>query len=285
MKTKMKSLGPWEEFCFLPSTTRLPAQLALDLERWDPKKDPGFEPVPEQTFAAAMALLYSQVDTLDRLYQNPYHNYQTHFASVMDRTHLLLEMRSYPKIIKQAMLVAALGHDIGHPGSTLRKNAKKPLQREELGTQVSNEWVSGCMVDNAIGIYGFSVGARLCIFSAIQATTFGDPTFRIPNHPLAHLIACADIAPSVGVLEWFEQGILVLEETPIKERPRDYPDWLEGRRKFVEFIKSRMTPNAWIAWGTNLNQIESAVKDLMNCANHGLNAILHKRVCRVLASK
>jgi hypothetical protein len=125
-------------------------------------------PVPEATFARAVAAaLHFQAD-FDSRQRNPYHNLE-HAIMVYTRVNELLRRCDFPQSISQAIRFAAICHDLGHCGLTLRQNwphAKDGLSNEEFSVYLAESFTS-------TREFGWSL--RILIKGLIIGTTFGNP--------------------------------------------------------------------------------------------------------------
>lgn len=219
-----------------------------------PENAPEPTHLDKHVFAGIVQGVISDLQAYDGIYQNSYHHLG-HSLTVADRMRALFSIDTHPLNVEQAGILAALSHDLGHPGVTLRRDAHKSVQCPELGMGVTNEDVSGFLLDRYLEEWHVDVQTRVMAFILIQATTFGRPVLIIT--PLERMIALADIAPSKGLMEWIHESVDVLKESPIEKRPEDFDAWLRGRLGFLCFIRSRMTvAGAHLFWLGHLMEIE-----------------------------
>ncbi len=165
-----------------------------------------------------------------------YHNGQ-HFVEVVENVLLLLHARvdPVPEAVRQALVFAAAGHDFAHPGATYRKDAVNGRPLPELGDEMATEEVSARIVDDLAHEYAFNPAARLFIFRAIGATTFGNPAIG-PQSPLERILACADVAPNDPFLVWYKKGVdVTFHECPAKPAPTTFSGWLKNRLGFIDY--------------------------------------------------
>lgn len=234
-----------------------PALLRTDLSSWRAEHD-SLDPLPEETFLKAVRLLLEQLRLCDTQFDNPYHN-RIHAGDVVNRVSKLLSLkRRVSPLIWQLFVLAALGHDLGHPGTPRRLDAKK-VAAAELGADISNEAVSWLLTDAVLQQTGLNLGGRLFVRSLIIATTFGNPEVT-PLGEWEPLIALADIAPDKPYRDWlnYQNGLVLAETTPAGST-LDPDQCLQDCLRFCEFTDARMRLAAKVtqvptAWYENLQE-------------------------------
>src|SRR5262249_20269211 len=150
----------------------------------------------KELFRAAVS--YAQL-----LGMQAYHN-PKHFLKVYK--YVLLQhskIKGLSLAVRQCELLAAVGHDFAHQGSTLRRDAPGGIPLPHLGHDISTERVSAILFDNLLKRSGASLGARVFIAQLIIATTFGDPSIKLKT-PSEKRLVCADIMPEKDFLKWME---------------------------------------------------------------------------------
>ena len=191
------------------------------------------------------AVLHVAAQSVQPFGQPAYHNGQ-HFVEVVGNTRLLLDAleQPVPEAVRQALLIAAAGHDFAHQGSTFRRDAPNGKPLPELGDDVATEQVSAILMYELARVYGFTPPARLFIVRAIHATTFGNPAIS-PQSPLEKLLACADVAPNTPqIVAWLKHGVdVTFGERPAKPAPTTFSGWVANRMGFIDYhLMNFVTP-------------------------------------------
>jgi hypothetical protein len=172
---------------------------------------------------------------------NPYHNAE-HAAEVADRLEVLLKKLNLEAWRADVLRVAALFHDFGHSGRTMR----------DANDGLTNEEYAAVQADAYAKQKGFSVYQRILLQGEIIGTTFGNAEVK-PETYEEKTLAIADIGGfSKSWDKWIAESAAVLKETPLEARSKTIDEWLVGRAKFLDWATSRMTTEANVLWGKDL---------------------------------
>jgi hypothetical protein len=205
-----------------------------------------------------------------------YHN-GSHFREAVTNVHLLAGVRGVPlhAAVVQGILLAAAGHDFGHPGSSLRADAPMGLISPELGVEISNEQVSAILVDEILAEAGVDPAMRVFVARLIWATTFGG-AIRAQTAP-ERLVVIADIAPNDSFMRWIEKSINTsVGERPAKPTTGTFTGFLRARLAFInDAVRPALTPEAAsLGWDRNLDAYECTVQRLIKGEDAVLGTIL-----------
>jgi hypothetical protein len=210
-------------------------------------------------------------------FSNPAYHNGSHFREVVANVHLLAGVREVPlhAAVVQGMLLAAAGHDFGHPGSSLRADAPMGVISPELGVVISNEEVSAILVDEILAEAGVDPAMRVFVARLIWATTFGS-SIRAQTGP-ERLTVLADIAPNDSFMRWIEKSISTsLGERPAKPITGTFTGFLSARLAFIDdAVRPALTPEAAaLGWDRNLDAYACTVHRLLKGEDAVLGTIL-----------
>ena len=201
---------------------------------------------------------------------HPYHK-AGHTREVLERVTELAVHVVPPLVDSQAVILkeAALFHDYGHCGQTIRQTCSRDVPRRDLSNE---EYAAEIAVERFRDVYDDWYLTELR--SLILATSFGqaNPQFQFyrpykPETLLQKLLALADIGGFVnGFKAWVEESLRVLQEADMSGLPADFESWQKGRRGFVGYIRSKLQelePNLDPAYyrqlTTKLNEVARGV--------------------------
>ncbi|MDR3612649.1 MAG: hypothetical protein P4L53_03730 [Candidatus Obscuribacterales bacterium] len=245
-------------------------------------------PIDDASFAHLVEKLIDMLVNYDRVFSNAYHNVK-HSVTVFDRLDTVLAKTSYPAVVMQALQLAALAHDLAHPGATLRRDAIIKPALPELGNDVSNERVSGLLLDQFLALRGVDVQIRAMAFVLIQATTFGA---AVEIHTdIERMLAIADIAPSGSFIEWVYESLAVERESPVEKRPSSLEEWIVRRLAFTNFIQTRLLSVGvevgnrlpYRIYTTNLGEIRRVLFEVQQGVNPAMAKVLEAIVTPILS--
>ncbi|MDP4008070.1 MAG: HD domain-containing protein [Candidatus Peregrinibacteria bacterium] len=152
----------------------------------------------------------------------------------------------------QIFILAAVAHDLGHCGRTLRQFDPETGEKLTIDDGRSNEQQAVFLADPILKKEGFSIRQRLHFQSLILATTFDE---RQPNAipdeekfpPQTHeerlmsIIDLGDGALMEDEVEFLDRTMKVLfAEKPQAKWPRNMTHWLQTMNGFWKFVEMRM---------------------------------------------
>ena len=143
--------------------------------------------------------------------------------------------------VAQAGGIAALLHDYGHSGQTLRQKVSREIAHKDI----SNEEFSAIAADEILKSR-LDPEQIIAIEVAILGTSFGQaegPYARSykPLSSMDKLLAFADIAGfTKGFHAWMKESMNVFREMPLKNLPQDFSALVKDRKGFVGFIKMKL---------------------------------------------
>ena len=174
-----------------------------------------------------------------------YHNVE-HTRTVLGRVEKLASQSSLDASQTRMVQLAALFHDYGHAGQTFRQEVIG-VDRSDL----SNEEYAAIIADEMLGEY-LSVPQRVQLQGLILATTFGQQNAAAipdasylrdytPTTSLEKLLSFADInSLEDSMSDWMRENFAVLEESATIPITQSFDDYLEGRLKFLDYMKSKL---------------------------------------------
>jgi len=247
----------------------IPATLSKAIELQTQGTPASLEGVPVPLSEEAYATLREKVlaDIARDCDKNPYHN-RAHTEGVERRFLELAKLAGFSPSETQIGAIAALFHDYGHAGQTVRQETSVSLPQKDL----SNEEFAALMVDTFLADK-MPKDVIAFVQSAILGTSFGQssgPYARPykPQNALEKLVAFADIANFTSTLdEWMEENFNVLRETPSVNTPKSYDEMIIGRNKFLDFVSSKLEDVAPILGPENTAQYQVSLEKLRDAVN------------------
>lgn len=253
-----------------PNLANLPPELEAVRER---SKD--FYPIWSEgsAFTAAMTMIqaknaaWDQFMTAEGHKKNPYHSVD-HFDTVHVRCQKVCKVMHHDILltVEQALMLAAQGHDLCHPGfgDRLTMPANRPRIYPQLGG-ITNERASNLAVHEIMRMTGISPHVMMMVWGMIESTQF------VGKDPGAHtvgeaIIRACDIAVDRSPMDWFCESARVLAETPLEKRPPTFQKWVEGRAGFLKnWVRPRMemVPASMKLWGHHLDAAEQYVQRML----------------------
>lgn len=223
----------------------LPPKLAEAVlsSRWDPAAEPATGVEPQRFLLLAAELLRmagNSVKPFDPKYHNPEH-FRGVCEGVREQLWQLQREGSSPSSgIRHSLLLAAAGHDWGHPGSTLRRDAPRGVPFPELSLALSNEMVSAIAVDAWAASCAVPLGVR----------------GKGPQTEYEQILVCADIIPEEDFWRRHESGLEVTYgEIPAKPSPETFDKWVAGEIRFLSHVEENLTPPAHtLGWGSRVKR-------------------------------
>ncbi len=227
----------------------LPPRLAAEIQAtgWRPESDP-VRGIEHHRFNFLATDLLQAAGKSVEPFDPPYHN-RDHFSAVYEGVRDQLRQRTrgahpVPAGVRHALLLAAAGHDLGHPGSTFRREAPRGVAAPELEIHISNEMASSILVDRWASRRGVPLGMRVASAQLIDSTTFGVPG-KGPTTEWERILVCADIAPQQDFYQWLDSGLNVIYgEVPAESPPADFNGWVDSEIGFLNYVEANLTPEA-----------------------------------------
>lgn len=249
--------GEWLRYLSRNYTTwpyRLPPGLKEVLDDFSPTNNVDMTPFDPEKFEQVLSCALELADQSVKNHLVLYHTGE-HFREVVANGQSIIRVftnlsgKKIPPLVEQAFIVALVLHDVHHPGSTFRSDARTSLPYNELGTKVTNEWVSSLAADQFAASHGFNPLARLFIAQTIWASTYGGTTpqeealnlDRIkPTKFFELAMVVADIAPADSFVREMQKGVnVVFGEHPAIPAPTTWSGWLKNR---IDFLSGYVIP-------------------------------------------
>ncbi len=169
---------------------------------------------------------------------NPYHNSQ-HIELVLKTIDTIIQNLSEKISQREATLLrlAALYHDFGHPGKTIRSTVNRDIPRKDL----SNEEYAALIADQDLQNH-LTAKERLDLQGLILATTFGqaEKPYK-PTTKLERLLAFADIGNFIeGFDAWLINNRDVIKETDPEKRPKNMIEFIKTRLAFIKHVEEKL---------------------------------------------
>ncbi|MDO8648216.1 MAG: HD domain-containing protein [Candidatus Peregrinibacteria bacterium] len=172
-----------------------------------------------------------------------YHNDQ-HTREVIARVKNLASHSKLSPQQQKLLVLAALFHDYGHAGQTIRQTSpKKDIHGEDL----SNEEFAARKAREKLGA-SLSVGQIIRLQEMILRTSFGQnvqgsPHYRdyAPKEDQDTLLALADVGAFMekSFEQWVEESLRVLVESAAL--PQDFAAWKKNRTGFLGgYVRSKL---------------------------------------------
>lgn len=235
-----------------------------------------------RAFSTAMAMIQAKHEAWNMFMvaegfkENPYHTV-AHFNTVHDRCQKVCKALHHDisLSVQQALMLAAQGHDLCHPGFGDRLTM--PTDRPRIYPQlegITNERASNLAVYEIMRMAGVSPHVMMLVWGMIESTQF------VGDDPGGHntgevIIRACDIAVDRTPLAWFRESADVLAETPIEKRPPTFQKWAEGRAWFLKnWVRKRMEmmPITMELWGHHLAAAEQYVQRVLAGDRHAVKA-------------
>jgi len=175
---------------------------------------------------------------------HPYHNVH-HTKQVIVRF-ITFAQEVVPSLTEEDMdvgIMAALFHDYGHCGQTIRQTCPNYVPRRDLSNE---EYAAECA---ALWLKDdFNEEQLKKLQGLILATSFGqnNPAFQFhrtyePETHCERVLALADIGGFYdGFKPWMEESLRVLQEADTSAIPADFASWQKNRCGFLSYIEGKL---------------------------------------------
>jgi hypothetical protein len=205
------------------------------------------DPLPD--FSRLQSRVERLTDSSVKRFNPPFHNPQVHFIEVKKNGRMAADACGLPQAVRESLELALYAHDLGHCGSTFRCDAPKGVYRQDLGVDVSSEWVSAVVLEEELRKADVCLPSRLFQMGIIFATTMGAASpagkrMRLPSPQPRTISGCimwaTDICPTGDPFEDIRRAILVnFAEVPAFPRAKTWEGFIAGEQNFCDVIKMR----------------------------------------------
>jgi hypothetical protein len=147
------------------------------------------------------------------------------------------ERKKMTEVQKQLGRLRALFHDVGHSGTSMRRDAIPAPKRADL----SNEEFAALRVHTFLSPI-FSPEDITYIQTGVLGTTYGQEELGYgPRSDSEKLLALADVADFMGGLEtMINNSFKVMEELPATQFPATFEQFVNGRQTFLAYCRTRL---------------------------------------------
>ncbi len=189
--------------------------------------------IPVRELQSIKREILARLKELDRVRKLAYHNVN-HTRSVYTRVGQLLKRTNLSQAEGQLLKFSALFHDLIH-GSKVDNNHPDNLTFEEQ---------SAIEADLYAKKIGLSTRQRVLLYGLIFSTTFSNPNIH-PFTSMEKNLVIADLGGfNHSCQAWLLESWQVTQEIPADLRPKNLQMWLKEQKKFLEYVRKRLTPEA-----------------------------------------